>query len=188
VHPVYRVHRPRGGGGSPVHRGLGGGTGSTPHWSGARIRLWARLLIVRAPRGKGAEGNLTVVGGGRHGNGARPAMSFNNGGYLLSTTRGSGWEETKVGAVESGRGVGAFYRSGTVGGGRSRNNRLRLGGASMGWRFQALIRHQGEGKRRGGTRRGSVGDAVAPGGGVEAVLSTTAVSRMGAAVAVDRRS
>jgi hypothetical protein len=115
VHPVYRVHRPRGGGGSPVHRGPGGGMGSTPHRSGARIRLWARLLIVRAPRGKGAEGNLTVVGGGRHGNGARPAMSFNNGGYLLSTTRGSGWEETKVGAVESGRGVGAFYRSGNGG-------------------------------------------------------------------------
>jgi hypothetical protein len=76
-----------------------------------------------------------------------------------------------------------------VGGGRSRSNRLRLGGASMGWWFQAFIRQQGEGKRRGGTRRGSVGDAVAPGGGgVEAVLSTMAVGRMGAVVAVDRRS
>jgi hypothetical protein len=63
VHPVYRVHRPRGGGGSPVHHGpRGGGTGSTPHRSGACIRLRARLLTVRAPRGKGAEGNLTVVG------------------------------------------------------------------------------------------------------------------------------
>jgi hypothetical protein len=115
VHPVYRVHRLRGGGGSPVHRGPGGGTGSTPHRSGACIRLRARLLTVRAPRGKAAEGNLTVVGGGWHGNGARPAMSFNNGGYLLLTTRGLGWEETKVGAVESGRGIGAFYRSGNGG-------------------------------------------------------------------------
>jgi hypothetical protein len=65
---------------------------------------------------KGAEGNLTVVGGGWHGNGARPATSFNGGGYLLSTTRGSGRGEMKVGAaldaVESARGVGAFYRSG----------------------------------------------------------------------------
>jgi hypothetical protein len=68
---------------------------------------------------KGAEGNLTVVGGARHGNGVRPATSFNGGGYLLSTTRGSGWGETKVGAaldaVESGQGVGAFYRSGNGG-------------------------------------------------------------------------
>jgi hypothetical protein len=53
----------------------------------------ARLTgVVRAagsgydylPRGlqeeKGAEGNLTEVGGGRHENGARPAMSFNGGG------------------------------------------------------------------------------------------------------------
>jgi hypothetical protein len=64
---------------------------------------------------KGGEGNLTVVGGGRHGNRARPATSFNGGSYLLSTTRGSGQGETKVGAaldaVESGRGIGAFYRS-----------------------------------------------------------------------------
>jgi hypothetical protein len=29
---------------------------------------------------EGTEGNLTEVGGGRHGNGARPAMSFNGGG------------------------------------------------------------------------------------------------------------
>jgi hypothetical protein len=76
-----------------------------------------------SPRGlleeKGAEGNLTVVGGGRHGNGARLTTSFNGGGYLLSTTRGSRKGETKVGAaldtVESGRGVGAFYRSGNSG-------------------------------------------------------------------------
>jgi hypothetical protein len=57
-----------------------------------------------------------VVGGGRHGNGARPAMSFNGSNYLLSMTRGSGKGETKVrvafDAVESGRGIGAFYRSG----------------------------------------------------------------------------
>jgi hypothetical protein len=47
-----------------------------------------------------------VVGGGWHGNGERSAMSFNGGGYLLSTTRGSGRGEMKVGAalgvVESG--------------------------------------------------------------------------------------
>jgi hypothetical protein len=68
---------------------------------------------------KGAERNLTVVSGGRHGNGARPATSFNGGGYLLSTTRGSGRGETKVraalDAVESGRGVWPFYRSGNGG-------------------------------------------------------------------------
>jgi hypothetical protein len=92
----------------------------------------ARLAeVVRAadfghgcsPRGlleeKGAEGNLTVVGGGRHGNGARPATSFNGGGYLLSTTRGSGRGEMKVGAaldaVESSRDVGPFYMSGNGG-------------------------------------------------------------------------
>jgi hypothetical protein len=76
-----------------------------------------------SPRGlleeKGAEGNLTVVGGGRHRNGARLATSFNGGGYLLSSTRGSGRGEMKVGAaldaVESGQGVGAFYRSGNSG-------------------------------------------------------------------------
>jgi hypothetical protein len=47
-----------------------------------------------SPRGpleeKGAKENLTVVGGGWHGDGARPTMSFNGGGYLLSMTRGSG--------------------------------------------------------------------------------------------------
>jgi hypothetical protein len=76
-----------------------------------------------SPRGlleeKGAEGNPTVVGGGRHGNGARPATSFNGGGYLLSTTRCPGQGEMEVGAaldaVESGRGVGAFYRLGNSG-------------------------------------------------------------------------
>jgi hypothetical protein len=50
VHPVYRVHRPRGGGGSPVHREPGGGTNGKPR------RLWARLLAARAPRGKGGQG------------------------------------------------------------------------------------------------------------------------------------
>jgi hypothetical protein len=43
-------------------------------------------------------------------------MSFNGSNYLLSMTRGSGKGETKVrvafDAVESGRGIGAFYRSG----------------------------------------------------------------------------
>jgi hypothetical protein len=41
------------------------------------------------------------------------------GGDLLSTARGSGWGEMKVGAaldtVESGRGVGAVYRAGEEG-------------------------------------------------------------------------
>jgi hypothetical protein len=64
---------------------------------------------------KGAEGNLTVVGGGRHRNGERPATRFNFGGYLLPTTRGSGGGETKAGmaldAVENGCDVGASYRS-----------------------------------------------------------------------------
>jgi hypothetical protein len=76
-----------------------------------------------SPRGlleeMGAEGNFTVVGGGRHRNGAMPAMSFDGGGYLLSMTSGSGWGEAKVGvaldAVESGRGIGAFYMSGNDG-------------------------------------------------------------------------
>jgi hypothetical protein len=60
-----------------------------------------------------------VVGGGWHWNGARLATSFNGGGYLLSTTRGLGRGETKVGAdldaVDCGRGVGTFYRSGNGG-------------------------------------------------------------------------
>jgi hypothetical protein len=47
-----------------------------------------------------------MVGGGRHGNGARPVTSFIGGDYLLSMTRGSGWGEMKFGAaldaVESG--------------------------------------------------------------------------------------
>jgi hypothetical protein len=182
VHPVYRVHRPMGGGGSPVHRGPGGGVGG--------------MGMERGPQGlleeKGAEGNLTVVGDGRHENGARLATSFNGGGYLLSTTRGSRRGETKVGealdAVESVRGVGAFYRSRMVGGGRSRSNWRRLGGASMGRWFRALIRHRGEGKQRGGTGRGSVGDAEARGGGgTEVALSTTTAGQMGGAAASDRR-
>jgi hypothetical protein len=60
-----------------------------------------------------------MVGDGWHGNRARPATSFNSGGYLLLTTRGSGWGEMKVGAaldmVESSQGVRAFYRSGNGG-------------------------------------------------------------------------
>jgi hypothetical protein len=55
-HPVYKVHRPRGGGSSPVHHGPDDGTGSTPHRSGASGRLRARLLVVRAPRGKRGRG------------------------------------------------------------------------------------------------------------------------------------
>jgi hypothetical protein len=34
---------------------------------------------------EGTEGNLTEVGGGRHGNGARPATSFNGGGSTHPT-------------------------------------------------------------------------------------------------------
>jgi hypothetical protein len=49
VHPVYRVHRSRGGGDSPVHRGPGG----MPHRSGAHGWLQARLLAAMASRGKG---------------------------------------------------------------------------------------------------------------------------------------
>jgi hypothetical protein len=64
-------------------------------------------------------GVLTVVGGGRHGDEVRPTTSFNGGSYLLSTARGSGRGEIKVGAaldtVESGRGVRAFYRLGNGG-------------------------------------------------------------------------
>jgi hypothetical protein len=55
----------------------------------------------------------------------------------------------------------------------------------MGRRFQALIWHQGEGKRRGGTGRGSVGDTEARGG--EAVLSMMAAGRMGGVAVSDRR-
>jgi hypothetical protein len=116
MHPVYRVHRPRGGGGSPVHRGPGSGAGSMPRWSGVCGWLWARLLATRAPRGKGGRGEPLR---GRHGNGVRLATSFNGGGYFLSTTRGSGRPETMAGAaldtVEIGRGVGAFYRLGKGG-------------------------------------------------------------------------
>jgi hypothetical protein len=90
VHPDYRVHRSRGGGGSPIHRGPNSSVGGMPHRSGARGRLL----------------HLTVVGGGRHENGVRLVTSFNGGDYLLSMTRGSGRGETKVGvaldAVESG--------------------------------------------------------------------------------------
>jgi hypothetical protein len=56
VHPVYTVHRPRGGGGSPVHHGLGGGAGGMPHQSGMCGWLRALLLTVRAPRGNEGRG------------------------------------------------------------------------------------------------------------------------------------
>jgi hypothetical protein len=58
----------------------------------------------------------------------------------------------------------------------------------MGRRFQALIWHQGEGKRRGGTGRGSVGDTEARGGGGGGtVLSMMAAGRMGGVAVSDRR-
>jgi hypothetical protein len=72
-------------------------------------------------KGKGRGG----LGGPNHGRRwaargrSEAGMSFNDGGYLLSMTRGSRWGEMKVGValdvVESGRGVGAFYRSGNDG-------------------------------------------------------------------------
>jgi hypothetical protein len=92
-------------------------------WVAARTASLIGFRHGCSPRGlleeKGAKGNLTVVGGGRHRNGVRLATSFNGGSYLLSMTGGSGRREMKVGAaldaVESGRGVGAFYRSGNGG-------------------------------------------------------------------------
>jgi hypothetical protein len=98
-------------------------------WAAARAACLTGVVHVAdsrhgcSPRGlleeKGSQGNLSMVSGGRHRNVARPATSFNDGGYLLSTTRGLGKGETKVGAsldvVESGQGVGAFYRSGNSG-------------------------------------------------------------------------
>jgi hypothetical protein len=56
VHPVYRVHRSWGGGGSPVHHGPDGGAGGMPHRSGARSQFRAKLLAARVPRGKGGRG------------------------------------------------------------------------------------------------------------------------------------
>jgi hypothetical protein len=57
------------------------------------------------------------VGGAVPDGGRRPGCD--GGGDVLSMTRGSGRGETKVGAaldaVESGRGVGAFYRAGEEG-------------------------------------------------------------------------
>jgi hypothetical protein len=54
-------------------------------------RLASDAGLGDSPRGileeKGAEGNLTIVGGGRHGDGARPAMSFNSGSDFLLTMR-----------------------------------------------------------------------------------------------------
>jgi hypothetical protein len=49
VHPVYRVYGPRGGGGSPVHHGLDGGAGVTPHRSGARGLLKEKGLRGTSP-------------------------------------------------------------------------------------------------------------------------------------------
>jgi hypothetical protein len=78
-----------------------------------------RELASGGGKGRGGLGVLTVVGGGQHGDEVRPATSFNGGSYLLSTARGSGRGEIKVGAaldtVEIGRGVGAFYRMGNGG-------------------------------------------------------------------------
>jgi hypothetical protein len=67
VHPVYGVHRLSGGGSSPVHRIPGGGAGGTPHRSCVRGWLRARLLIARAPGGKGGRGELGWAGAGPKG-------------------------------------------------------------------------------------------------------------------------
>jgi hypothetical protein len=53
----------------------------------------------------------------------------------------------------------------------------------MGRRFRALILHRGDGKQRGDTGRGSVGDVEAR--GAKATLSTTVAGRMGGAVALE---
>jgi hypothetical protein len=53
VHSAWTTGRWRG---TPVHHGSGGGMGGTPHRSCARGRLWAWLLAMRAPRGKGGRG------------------------------------------------------------------------------------------------------------------------------------
>jgi hypothetical protein len=83
---------------------------SIVNWAAARTASLVGFGHGCSPRGlleeKGAKGNLTVVGGGRHRNGVRLATSFNGSGYLLSMTGGSGRGEMKVGAaldaVESG--------------------------------------------------------------------------------------
>jgi hypothetical protein len=81
----------------------------------ARVACLTRVVCAAGSGHDCSPRGLLEEKGGRHGNRARPATSFNGGSYLLSTTRGSGQGEMKVGAaldaVESGRGIGAFYRS-----------------------------------------------------------------------------
>jgi hypothetical protein len=58
---------------------------SRPGQGGALTGTWRTTATEggRSPwkylEKEGTEGNLTEVGGGRHGNGARPVMSFNDG-------------------------------------------------------------------------------------------------------------
>jgi hypothetical protein len=66
-----------------------------------------------------ASGGPTMGEGGRCGAEGGRRRGCDGGGDMLSTTRGSGRGETRVGAaldaMDSGRGVGAFYRAGEEG-------------------------------------------------------------------------
>jgi hypothetical protein len=82
---VSRVH-------GPVDRYSDRSTAdSRPGQGGALAGVWHMAATEggSSPRKhlekEGIEGNLTEVGGGRHGNGARPTMSFNGGGSTHPT-------------------------------------------------------------------------------------------------------
>jgi hypothetical protein len=82
---VSRVH-------GPVDRDSGWSTvDSQPGQGGALTDAWRTAATEggSSPRKhlekEGIEGNFTEVGGGRHGNGARPATSFNGGGSTHPT-------------------------------------------------------------------------------------------------------
>jgi hypothetical protein len=76
----------------PVDRYSGRSTvDSRPGQGGALTGTWRTTATEggSSPRKhlekEGTEGNLTEVGGGRHGNGARPATRFNGGGSTHPT-------------------------------------------------------------------------------------------------------